>query len=188
MNISGLSRNKMEPVTSYWLPVANRHELRRHRSTPQQNRLVSCYGLVRGKGGKDVMECVLRKIQPHLNEGSTFFHRMEENVAVRGIECYSSRWRACETHYACGPVHGCPQPAAPFAQNKTKVLVSYEVTAKKEWRCQKRQNNLDKRMDFNLLSNNAQDLWAITWSTYKWVSAKATNWFFPKEFSIKSLF
>ena len=38
-----------------------------------------------------VMECVLRKIQPHLNEGSTFFHSMEENVAVRGIECYSSR-------------------------------------------------------------------------------------------------
>ena len=33
------------------------------------------------------------------------------------IECCSSGRSAYETHCACGPVHGCPQPAAPHAHN-----------------------------------------------------------------------
>ena len=67
-----------------------------------------------------VIERVLRKIQPHLNEGSTLLHSREEKGAVHGVECCSSGWSACETHCmwtsawlssACSTT--CPQQSFP---------------------------------------------------------------------------
>ena len=58
-----------------------------------------------------VIERLLRKIQPHLNEGSTFLHSMEEKGEV--WVWYYSGWSAsCEAQCAW-PGHSCPQPAAP---------------------------------------------------------------------------
>ena len=54
--------------------VVNRHELRRHQSTPQRNRLVSCYGLVWGEGGKDVSNYLRVRMHCHracITEDST---------------------------------------------------------------------------------------------------------------------
>ena len=42
-----------------------------------------------------VIERVLRKIQPHLNEGSTFLHSREEKGAVRTWNRMLFQWMKC---------------------------------------------------------------------------------------------